>query len=137
MKIESRKRNGNFQIFEIKREISLSTLDFSLESKTLVNACQLDSVGRIVKTNSAPKFSPCGRFWNRTQERNLLRRLKKTTIFDKTTSSSFQVYLNQICQIHVNLTHFKCKIHLPHFFISAICFNFLSSKTWGSFWRCS
>ena len=38
-KIESRKRNGNYQIFEIEREISLSTLDFSLESETLVNAC--------------------------------------------------------------------------------------------------
>merc|ERR1719460_173880 len=37
-KIESRKRNGNYQIFEIEREISLSTLDFSLESETLVNA---------------------------------------------------------------------------------------------------
>ena len=41
-KIESRKRNGNYQIFEIEREISLSTLDFSLESETLVNAwCDL------------------------------------------------------------------------------------------------
>ena len=39
-KIESRKRNGKYQIFEIEREISLSTLDFSLESETLVNACQ-------------------------------------------------------------------------------------------------
>ena len=38
-KIESRKRNGKHQIFEIEREISLSTLDFSLESETLVNAC--------------------------------------------------------------------------------------------------
>ena len=38
-KIESRKRNGKYQIFEIEREISLSTLDFSLESETLVNAC--------------------------------------------------------------------------------------------------
>ena len=37
-KIESRKRNGNYQIFEIEREISLSTLDFSLESETIVNA---------------------------------------------------------------------------------------------------
>ena len=37
-KIESRKRNGNYQIFEIEREISLSTLDFSLKSETLVNA---------------------------------------------------------------------------------------------------
>jgi len=37
-KIESRKRNGKYQIFEIEREISLSTLDFSLESETLVNA---------------------------------------------------------------------------------------------------
>ena len=49
-KIESRKRNGNYQIFEIEREISLSTLDFSLESETLVNAC-----GRVLgkcKTNS-------------------------------------------------------------------------------------
>ena len=35
-KIESRKRNGNYQIFEI--EISLSALDFSFESETLVNA---------------------------------------------------------------------------------------------------
>ena len=34
-KIESRKRNGNYQIFEIEREISLSTLDFL---ETLVNA---------------------------------------------------------------------------------------------------
>ena len=39
VKIESGKRNGNYQIFEIEREISLSTLDFSLESETLVNAC--------------------------------------------------------------------------------------------------
>ena len=38
-KIESRKRNGKYQIFEIEREISLSPLDFSLESETLVNAC--------------------------------------------------------------------------------------------------
>ena len=29
------------KIFEIEREISLSTLDFSLESETLVNACFL------------------------------------------------------------------------------------------------
>ena len=32
-KFKSRKRNGNYQIFEIEREISLSTLDFSLESE--------------------------------------------------------------------------------------------------------
>ena len=43
-KIESRKRNGNYQIFEIESEISLSTLDFSLESETLVNAWAVDGV---------------------------------------------------------------------------------------------
>ena len=40
-KIESRKRNGNYQIFEIEREISLSTLDFSLESQCLVSTVKL------------------------------------------------------------------------------------------------
>ena len=43
-KIESRKRNGNYQIFEIEREISLSTLDFSLESETLVNAWLVETL---------------------------------------------------------------------------------------------
>ena len=52
-KIESRKRNGNYQIFEIEIEISLSTLDFSLESETLVNACQEVAAPSLVKTEPA------------------------------------------------------------------------------------
>ena len=37
-KIERRKGNGNYKIFDIEREISFSTLNFSLESETLINA---------------------------------------------------------------------------------------------------
>ena len=34
-KIESRRRNGTYQFFEIDREISLSTLDFSPRARLL------------------------------------------------------------------------------------------------------
>ena len=38
-KIESRKRNFSLDLENLIVSISLSTLDFSLESETLVNAC--------------------------------------------------------------------------------------------------
>ena len=55
-KIESRKRNGNYQIFEIEREISLSTLDFSLESETLVNACSCTDAFKALGIACIPFF---------------------------------------------------------------------------------
>ena len=55
-KIESRKRNGNYQIFEIEREISLSTLDFSLESETLVNAWNQDRANVSLLLLSVPQL---------------------------------------------------------------------------------